>query len=122
MKTINLNQVELAETLGVTQPTLSEATSEGHYCSGRPVQKWAQTGESGRVEHYEVPASLVSKEQDNQKSPEGEDSSMSPSGESLESEKSAGREEVTKDNEGIGWRGGFGTLAIALGIKATLTK
>ncbi len=121
MKTINLSQVELAETLGVTQPTLSEATSEGHYCSGRPVQKWAQTSESGRVEHYEVPALLVNEEQDDQQDLVG-DSPSSPSEESANEEESPASDETRKEKSKIGLKEGFGTLAIALGIKATLTK
>jgi len=116
MKTINLTQVELAETLGVTQPTLSEATSEGHYCSGRPVQKWAQTSESGRVEHYEVPALLVNEEQHNQQDFVEKDGPMSPSEESAEEGKSFASDETTKEKPKISPREGFGTLALALGL------
>jgi hypothetical protein len=115
MKTINLTQVELAETLGVTQPTLSEATSEGHYCSGRPVQKWAQTSESGRVEHYEVPALLVNEEQDNQQDLVEKDSLTSPSEKSTKEENFAN--DGTKEKSRVSLKESFGALAVALGIK-----
>ncbi len=117
IKKTSVTQLELAEALGVTQPTLSEATAKGYYCTGRPVAEWAHTSEEGRVQYYEVPVSLMNEEQDDHESLEEEDSSMSPSEESPENKYSVGREEVTENDEEIGWGEGFGTLAIALGIK-----
>ena len=122
LDTVKVTQLELAEALGVTQPTLSEATAKGYYCTGRPVAEWAHTSEGGRVQYYEVPLSLVNEEQGDQEGLEEEDSSMSPSEESLENKYSVGREEVTENDEEIGWKEGFGTLALAMGVKATLEK
>jgi transcriptional regulator with XRE-family HTH domain len=122
LETVKITQLELAEALGVTQPTLSEATAKGYYCAGRPVSEWAHTDEKGRVEHYEAPASLVNEEQDDEEEPVGEYSLTSPSEESLENNYSVGKEEVTENDEEIGWKEGFGTLALAMGVKVTLEK
>jgi transcriptional regulator with XRE-family HTH domain len=112
----NVTQLELAEALGVTQPTLSEATSKGYYCAGRPVSEWAHTGEKGRVEHYEVPASLVNEEQDDEEDPVEEDS-MPLSEESTREGESSASEGTTEKKSKVGLKESFGALAVALGIK-----
>ena len=112
----NVTQLDLAEALGVTQPTLSEATAKGYYCAGRPVSEWAHTGEKGRVEHYEVPASLVNEEQDDEEDPVEEDS-MPLSEESTREGESSASEGTTEEKSKVGLKGSFGALAVALGIK-----
>ncbi len=46
---------ELAERLGVSSATLSQATSEAHLCRGHNVSAWAVRSPNGRVIGYEVP-------------------------------------------------------------------
>jgi len=122
LDTVKVTQLELAEALGVTQPTLSEATSEGYYCAGRPVQRWAQTTDKGRVSGYEVPSSLVSEEQDDEEDFVREDSPTSPSEESAKEEESPASQKTTEEKSKIGLKGGFGTLALAMGVKAIFEK
>jgi hypothetical protein len=120
LETVKVTQLELAEALGVTQPTLSEATSEGYYCSGRPVQEWAQTDESGRVSGYEVPASLVSEEQDDKEDLVEKDSPAPLSGESTKEGQSPASEETTGEKSRVSLKESFGALAVALGIRTAL--
>jgi hypothetical protein len=47
---------ELAERLGVSSATLSQATSKAHLCRGHNVSAWAVRSPNGRVIGYEVPA------------------------------------------------------------------
>lgn len=117
IETVEVTQVELAEALGVTQPTLSEATARGYYCSGRPVSEWAHTGEKGRVEHYEVPASLVNEEQNDKEDLVGGDSPAPPSEESTKEGESFASEGTTEEKSRVSLKGSFGALAVALGIK-----
>jgi hypothetical protein len=117
LETVKITQLELAEALGVTQPTLSEATAKGYYCAGRPVQRWAHTGEKGRVEHYEVPASLVSEGQDDQEDLEEGDSPAPLSEESTKEGQSLANEGTTGEKSKISLKESFGALAVALGIK-----
>jgi hypothetical protein len=116
LETVKVTQLELAEALGVTQPTLSEATSRGYYCAGRPVQRWAKTNDEGRVSGYEVPASLVNEEQDDEEDFVEEDSTPF-SEESTKEGESFASEGTTEEKSKVGLKWGFGTLAIALGIK-----
>jgi hypothetical protein len=50
-----LSQTDLADHLGVTPASVSQATSRGHRCKGQPVQEWAIHDKSGRVSGYRVP-------------------------------------------------------------------
>jgi transcriptional regulator with XRE-family HTH domain len=112
-----VTQLELAEALGVTQPTLSEATSKGYYCAGRPVSEWAHTGEKGRLEHYEVPASLVNEEQDDKEDLVEEDGPASHSEESAEKAESFASDGTTEEKSRVSLKESFGALAVALGVK-----
>jgi hypothetical protein len=56
---LRLSQSDLSEVLDVSQPTLSEATSEGYKCRGYPVGAWAIFDGAGRVTGYDVPQSVV---------------------------------------------------------------
>jgi hypothetical protein len=116
IETVEVTQVELAEALGVTQPTLSEATARGYYCSGRPVQRWAKTTDKGRVSGYEVPAPLVNEEQDDREDPVGEDSPASPS-EELTKKEDFANDATTEEKSRVSLKESFGALAVALGIK-----
>lgn len=56
---MRLSQSDLADFLGVAQPSLSEATSEGHKCRGYPVRSWAVFDGAGRVAGYDVPERVM---------------------------------------------------------------
>jgi hypothetical protein len=71
--TIFLNGKQLAEVLGVTAPSLSQAAKDGYCCGGYPVVEWAVETNSGRIKGYEVPDFLVSgddKRPENRTNPE----------------------------------------------------
>src|SRR6056297_3072585 len=55
---------ELAQILGVSAPTLSEAAKKGYHCAGYPVIEWAEFSNSGRVEGYHVPEFLLAKKEE----------------------------------------------------------
>lgn len=57
---IFLNGKQLAEVLGVSAPTITEAVKNGWNCGGYPVGEWAIESKTGRVKGYEVPEFLVS--------------------------------------------------------------
>ncbi|MTI87493.1 MAG: hypothetical protein FH748_05945 [Balneolaceae bacterium] len=59
---IFLNGKQLAEVLGVSAPTITEAVKNGWNCGGYPVGEWAIESNNGRVKGYEVPEFLVSGE------------------------------------------------------------
>jgi len=67
---LRLCQSDLAEVLDVSQPTLSEATSEGHKCRNYPVRAWAVFDGSGRVTGYDVPESVVERSNPSGESPD----------------------------------------------------
>ena len=60
--TIFLKGKQLAEVLGVSAPSLSQAVKQGHNCAGYPVSEWAVETDSGRINGYEVPDFIVSGE------------------------------------------------------------
>jgi hypothetical protein len=60
--TIFLNGKQLAEVLGVSPPSLTEAVKNEYNCGGYPVSEWAIVSDSGRIKGYDVPESLVSGE------------------------------------------------------------
>lgn len=64
---IFLKGKQLAEVLGVTPPTLSEAVKKGYNCMGFPVGDWAIETKSGRVKGFEVPQHILSKKPDTMK-------------------------------------------------------
>ncbi|MEX0597658.1 MAG: hypothetical protein WD512_14290 [Candidatus Paceibacterota bacterium] len=64
---IFLKGKQLAEVLGVTSPTLSEAVKKGYNCMGYPVGDWAVESNSGRVKGYEVPQHILSNKPDTTK-------------------------------------------------------
>ncbi|WP_428235740.1 hypothetical protein [Gracilimonas sp.] len=64
---IFLKGKQLAEVLGVTSPTLSEAVKKGYNCMGYPVGDWAIETNSGRVKGFEVPQHILSKKPDTTK-------------------------------------------------------
>ncbi len=49
----------LAEQIGVTTATLSQAAAKGHLCRGHDVSAWAVRGPGGRVIGYEKPVSVT---------------------------------------------------------------
>jgi hypothetical protein len=49
---------KLAEILGVSASTLSEAVKKGYHCGGYPVIEWAEFNRFDRVEGYDVPEFL----------------------------------------------------------------
>lgn len=57
---IFLNGKQLAEVLGVSAPTVTEAVKNGWNCGGYPVGDWAIESNTGRVKGYEVPEFIVS--------------------------------------------------------------
>lgn len=59
---IFLNGKQLAEVLDVATPSLSEAVKKRYNCAGYPVYEWAVETNTGRIKGYEVPAFLVSGE------------------------------------------------------------
>jgi hypothetical protein len=61
---IFLKGKQLAEVLGVTPPTLSEAVKKGYNCMGYPVGDWAIETKSGRVKGFEVPEHILSSKPD----------------------------------------------------------
>jgi hypothetical protein len=64
---IFLNGKQLAEVLGVSAPTITEAVKNGWNCGGYPVGEWAIESKNGRVKGYEVPEFLVSGDQKEKK-------------------------------------------------------
>jgi len=55
---------ELAQILGVSALTLSEAAKKGYHCAGYPVIEWAEFSNSGRIEGYDVPEFLLAKKEE----------------------------------------------------------
>ena len=57
---IFLNGKQLAEVLGVSAPTVTEAVKNGWNCGGYPVGEWAIESNTGRIKGYDVPEFIVS--------------------------------------------------------------
>jgi hypothetical protein len=53
---------DLAEILGVSPSTLSEAVKNGYHCGGYPVIEWAEFNQFDRVKGYRVPEFLLKQE------------------------------------------------------------
>lgn len=66
---IYLNGKQLAEVLGVSAPTITEAVKNDWNCGGYPVGEWAIESKTGRVKGYEVPEFLVSGNRQEEKRP-----------------------------------------------------
>ncbi len=66
---IFLNGKQLAEVLGVSAPTVTEAVKNGWNCGGYPVGEWAIESKTGRIKGYDVPEFIVSGDQQEEKRP-----------------------------------------------------